>query len=518
MSSAHSTAYSSRRDAPALSRLLGELDPHSVYITAEDAELAEDDLRGSFTGVGIEFIIRNDTLRVQNVISGGPSERAGLQAGDKIVTVDDSVFTGESLTNEIAMHKLKGPKGTEVRLGIVRGLDGQRKEFTVTRDVIETHSISAAYMLDETTGYVKIKNFAENTDKELIIALAQLSMDGFQQLVVDLRGNSGGYLQTAVNIAQQFLPRNRLIVYTEGLHTSRENYRSNGRGSYQYMPLVVLIDEGSASASEILAGAIQDNDRGTIIGRRSFGKGLVQQPIPFTDGSLMRLTIARYYTPSGRCIQKHYTSGVDRDYEEDLLMRYQNGEFFSQDSIHHTGPEFYTHLGRTVYGGGGITPDIFVPQDTTNYTSYYKEALMSGLVLQFCYEYTDQNREKLSEYTDEKSLVKYIKKLNLVEKFAQYADGQGLRRRNLMIQQSRTLLEEFITSRIVYNMLDEQSWMEYLNSNDPVVKEAIRVLKEGKAFPKPDDNDNEAASEGGPVAQNYDYRPTHLRTTLVAKG
>ncbi len=498
--------------------ILGELDPHSVYISAEDAELAEDDLRGSFTGVGIEFIIRNDTLRVQNVISGGPSERAGLQAGDKIVTVDDSVFTGESLTNEIAMHKLKGPKGTEVRLGIVRGLDGQRKEFTVTRDVIETHSISAAYMLDETTGYVKIKNFAENTDKELIIALAQLSMDGFQQLVVDLRGNSGGYLQTAVNIAQQFLPRNRLIVYTEGLHTSRENYRSNGRGSYQYMPLVVLIDEGSASASEILAGAIQDNDRGTIIGRRSFGKGLVQQPIPFTDGSLMRLTIARYYTPSGRCIQKHYTSGVDRDYEEDLLMRYQNGEFFSQDSIHHTGPEFYTHLGRTVYGGGGITPDIFVPQDTTNYTSYYKEALMSGLVLQFCYEYTDQNREKLSEYTDEKSLVKYIKKLNLVEKFAQYADGQGLRRRNLMIQQSRTLLEEFITSRIVYNMLDEQSWMEYLNSNDPVVKEAIRVLKEGKAFPKPDDNDNEAASEGGPVAQNYDYRPTHLRTTLVAKG
>ena len=229
----------------------------------------------------------------------------------------------------------------------------------------------------------------------------------------------------------------------------------------------------------------------------------------------MRLTIARYYTPSGRCIQKPYTSGMDRDYEEDLLMRYQNGEFFSQDSIHQTGPEFYTHIGRTVYGGGGITPDIFVPQDTTHYTSYYKEALMSGLMLQFCYEYTDQNRQKLSEYEDEQALVKYIKKQNIVEKFAQYADGQGLRRRNLMIQQSHSLLEEFITSRLVYNMLDEQSWMQYLNQNDPVVKEAIRVMKEGKAFPKLENNEAESSSSDGPVA--YDYHSTHQRSTLVAR-
>ena len=273
----------------AIPLILSELDPHSVYISTEDVELAEDDLRGSFYGVGIEFIIRNDTLRVQNVISGGPAEQAGLLAGDKIVTVDDSVFTGESLTNEVAMHTLKGPQGTQVRLGVVRGLEGRKHEFTVIRDKIETHSVTAAYMLDEATGYVKIKNFGENTYEELIIALAQLSMEGFNRLVVDLRGNTGGYLQSAVNIAQQFLPRNSLIVYTEGLHYPRDEYRSSGRGSYVYMPLVVLIDEGSASASEILAGAIQDNDRGTIIGRRSFGKGLVQQPIPFTDGSLMRL-------------------------------------------------------------------------------------------------------------------------------------------------------------------------------------------------------------------------------------
>lgn len=464
--------------------ILGELDPHSTYISSDDAVLAEDDLRGSFSGVGIEFVIRNDTLRVQNVISGGPAEQAGLLAGDKIVNVDDSVFTGPELTNEIAMHTLKGPEGTQVRLKVVRGSEREPMEFTVTRGQIETHSVTASYMLDETVGYVKIRNFAENTYGELIIALAQLAMDGFENLIIDLRGNSGGYLQTAVNIAQQFLPRGRLIVYTEGLHFEREDFRSNGRGSFMYMPLVVLIDEGSASASEILAGAIQDNDRGTIVGRRSFGKGLVQQTIPFTDNSLMRLTIARYYTPSGRCIQKPYTSGMDRDYEEDMLLRYQHGEFFSQDSIKHTGPEYHTRIGRTVYGGGGITPDIFVPQDTADYTTYYREAAYSGLILQFCYDYTDQNRQKLNEYPDVASLEKHLKRQNLVEKFAQYADSRGLKRRNLMIQRSHKLLEEFIFSRIIYNMLDEQAWQEYVNRDDPTVLEAMRVLHEGKAFPQ----------------------------------
>jgi len=503
----------------AIPLILGELDPHSVYISANDVQMANDDLRGSFSGVGIEFIIRNDTLRVQNVIAGGPAEQAGLIAGDKIVTVDDSVFTGDSLTNELAMHKLKGPQGTKVKLGVVRFGEKDVQDFIVTRDQIVTHSVSAAYMLDEKTGYVRIKSFSDNTYEEMVVALAQLSMEGFSQLVVDLRGNTGGYLHSAVDIANQFLPRERLIVYTEGRRSPREEYRSNGHGSYKYMPLVVLIDEGSASASEILAGAIQDNDRGTIIGRRSFGKGLVQQPIPFTDNSMMRLTIARYYTPSGRCIQKHYTSGVDRDYEEDLLMRYQHGEFFSQDSIKHTGPEYHTTGGRTVYGGGGITPDIFIPEDTSNYTSYYKEASFSGLIIQFGYEYTDQHRQKLTEYEDEESLVKYLKKQNIVEKFAQYADQKGLKRRNLMIKRSYKLLEEYILSRIVYNMLDEQSWIQFLNREDPAVKEAQKVLNAGEAFPKaPEKSDEEQEEKKDKVAQSYDYRSTHRQHTLLVKA
>ena len=500
----------------AIPLILGELDPHSVYISANDVELANDDLRGSFSGVGIEFIIRNDTLRVQNVISDGPAERAGLIAGDKIVTVDDSVFTGKELTNEVAMHKLKGPQGTQVKLGVVRFGESKVRDFLVTRDQIITHSVTAAYMLDETTGYVKIKNFSDNTYEEMVIALAQLSMDGFERLVIDLRGNTGGYLHSAVDIANQFLPRESLIVYTEGRRSPREEYRSNGHGSYKYMPLVVLIDEGSASASEILAGAIQDNDRGTIIGRRSFGKGLVQQPIPFTDNSMMRLTIARYYTPSGRCIQKPYTSGMDRGYEEDLLMRYQHGEFFSQDSIKHTGPEYYTTGGRVVYGGGGITPDIFVGEDTTDYTSYYKEATYSGLILQFGYDYTDQNRQKLSQYDDEESLVKYLKKQNLVEKFAQYAEKHGLKRRNLMIQKSHHLLESYIYSRVIYNMLSEQAWLQYLNEDDPAIRETLRLFEAGEAFPKsPDLKDAEKKKT---TAKCYDYRGVHQSYVVVARA
>ena len=468
----------------AMPLILGELDPHSVYISAKDVMTANDDLRGSFSGVGIEFTIRNDTLRVQNVIKDGPSEQAGVLAGDKIVMVDDEAFTGSILTNEEAMHRLKGPKGTKVKLGIVRYGETKLRQITVTRGEIPMKSVTAAYMLDDETGYVKIKNFGENTYPEMLVALAELSQEGFQQLVIDLRGNTGGYLQSAVQIANEFLPKNRLIVYTQGRRSPRQDYHSDGRGSYQSMPLVVLIDEGSASASEILAGAIQDNDRGTIIGRRSFGKGLVQQPVEFNDGSMMRLTIARYYSPSGRCIQKPYTSGMDRNYEEDLMMRYQHGEFFSQDSIKHDGPEYHTKNGRVVYGGGGITPDIFVPEDTSNYTSYYKEATMSGLILQFGYDYTDENRAKLNEYDDVLSLSKFLRRQNLVDKFATYADKHGLKRRNLMIQRSFRLLEKFVESRIIYNILDEESWLKYLNRDDAAIKETLRVFKAKESFPK----------------------------------
>ena len=425
----------------AMPQILSELDPHSVYISAKDVQTANDDLRGSFFGVGIEFTIRQDTLRVQNVISNGPAERAGVVAGDKIVEVDDSAFVGKSLTNEEAMHRLKGPKDTKVKLGILRYGEKKLRHVVVTRGEIPMKSVTAAYMLDGKTGYIKIKNFGEKTYPELLIALARLGQEGFENLAIDLRGNTGGYLASAVQMANQFLPKGRLIVYTEGRKSPRQEYRSDGRGSYQQIPLVVLIDEASASASEIFAGAIQDNDRGTVIGRRSFGKGLVQQPIEFGDHSVIRLTIARYYSPSGRCIQKPYTSGQDKDYEEDILMRYQHGEFFSGDSIKHTGPEYHTTNGRVVYGGGGITPDIFVGEDTIGVTSYYKEASMTGLILQFAYSYVDANRQKLAAYTDSKSLADYLKKQNLVEQFAAYADKNGLKRRNLMIQKSHSLLD-----------------------------------------------------------------------------
>jgi carboxyl-terminal processing protease len=499
----------------AVPQILAELDPHSTYISAKDVQMANDDLRGSFSGVGIEFTIRNDTLRVQNVISDGPAEQAGVLAGDKIVEVDDSAFTGKTLTNDVAMHRLKGPKDTKVKLGILRYGETSLRHITVTRGEIPMKSVTAAYMLDENTGYVKIKNFGENTYNELLVALAQLAMDGFQQLTIDLRGNTGGYLQSAVQIANEFLPKNKLIVYTEGRRSPREEYRSDGRGSYKQMPLVILIDEGSASASEILAGAIQDNDRGTVIGRRSFGKGLVQKPVEFGDGSMMRLTIARYYTPSGRCIQKPYVNGMDKNYEEDLLTRYQHGEFFSQDSIKHEGPEYHTQNGRVVYGGGGITPDIFVPEDTTDYTSYYKEASMSGLILQFGYDYTDQNRSTLKNYDDEASLLKHIKKQNLVEQFAQYAEKRGLRRRNLMIQKSRRLLEQYIYSRVIYNMLDEQSWLQYLNDDDPAIRETLRLFEAGEAFPKAPDL---APKKTKTTAKCYDYRAVHKSFVVVARA
>ena len=465
----------------AMPQILAELDPHSVYITARDGQIANDDLRGSFSGIGIEFTIRQDTIRVQNVISNGPAERAGMLAGDKIVEVDDSVFVGKKVTNEEAMHRLKGPKDTKVKLGIIRYGEKSVRHVTVTRGEIPTKSVTACYMLDDESGYIRMKNFGENTYPELLIALATLSQKHFQNLVVDLRGNTGGYLESAVQIANEFLAKGQLIVYTEGRRYPRQEYRADGRGSYQRIPLVVLVDESSASASEILAGSIQDNDRGTIVGRRSFGKGLVQKPMEFSDHSMIRLTIARYYTPSGRCIQKPYADG--EDYDGDWIHRYQHGEFFSQDSIKHTGPAYHTNNGRTVYGGGGITPDIFIPEDTIGITSYYKEASMTGLILQFAYNYTDENRAKLSKMTDVWEMERYLKSQNTVEKFVAFADKNGLKRRNLMIQKSHKLLERFVNSRIIYNILNDEAWTEYLNHDDPVILESLRIFKEGAAFP-----------------------------------
>lgn len=468
----------------AIPQILGELDPHSEYISAKNVESTTDNLKGSFSGVGIEFTIRQDTIHVQNVIKNGPAERAGVLAGDKIVSIDDKPFVGKEVTNEEAMHRLKGAKDTKVKIGVVRYGHKKPVYMTITRGEIPTKSVTSVYMLDDETGYIKIKNFGEKTYTELLIALAQLSEENFSNLVIDLRFNKGGYLQSAVQMANEFLPKGKIIVYTEGRKSPRQDYISNGHGSYQDIPLIVLINEGSASASEIFAGAIQDNDRGTIIGRRSFGKGLVQQQIGFPDGSLIRLTIARYYTPSGRCIQKPYTMGGDRKYELDLITRYQHGEYFYQDSIKHTGPAYHTALGRSVYGGGGITPDIFIPEDTLGITSYYKEAAMNGLILQFAYTYTDDNRQKMQKFEEMLELVNYLKKQNTVDQFANYANSHGLQRRNLMIQKSHSLLERDINSSIIYNMLDEQAWTQYVNQDDRVIKAALEVFRKGEAFPK----------------------------------
>jgi carboxyl-terminal processing protease len=472
----------------AIPQILAELDPHSVYISAKDVETANNDLKSSFSGIGIEFVIRQDTIQVQNVIKNGPAERAGLLAGDKIVAIDGRPFVGQQVTTEESTHRLMGPKGTKVRVGVMRFGDKSVKDFTITRDYIQTKSITATYMLNDSIGYMRIKSFGEATYTEMLASLAQLNSEGMKGLVIDLRDNGGGYLQAAVNMANEFLPKNRLIVYTQGRKSPRTDYTSDGRGNFQNLPLVVLINEGSASSSEIFSGAMQDNDRATIVGRRSFGKGLVQQQIGFPDGSMIRLTVARYYTPSGRCIQKPYQPGDDADYEADLLNRYQHGEYFSQDSIKQTGPAYHTSLGRVVYGGGGIMPDVFVPEDTTNFTSYYKQAMMSGLMLQYAFIYTDANRPKLNEYTEMKPLANYLKQQGLVDKFVDYANQNGLKRRNLMVMKSRSLLEQFLDSRIIYNILDEQAWNEFVNADDPTIQAALRVFQTGNFPKRPADN------------------------------
>lgn len=468
----------------AIPQILAELDPHSVYIPAADVEKATDELKGSFTGVGIEFTIRQDTIHVQNVIKNGPAEKAGIIAGDMIIAVDGKKFVGKIVTEDEAKHRLLGQKGTKVKITVKRFGHAKPITYTVTRGEIPTKTITATYMLDENTGYIKVNSFGEKTYPELLIALADLSQQGFSNLVIDLRDNVGGYMQSAVQMANEFLPKGKLIVYMEGRKQPRKEFRTDGHGAYQKIPLVILINEETASAAEIFSGAMQDNDRATIIGRRSFGKGLVQQQIPFPDGSMIRLTIARYYTPSGRCIQKPYVNGEDENYAQDLLTRYQRGEYFSQDSIKHTGPAYHTGLGRIVYGGGGITPDIFVAEDTANVTSYYKQAILSGLILQYAYTYTDNNRAKMKQFQKMLDLAKYLEKQNLVGDFVDYADHRGLQRRNLLIRKSYTLLDRFINSRIIYNMLDEQALYEYLNQDDPAITMALKVFRDHAAFPK----------------------------------
>lgn len=470
----------------AVPEILSKLDPHSAYIPARDAQAANEDLKGSFSGIGISFRMEKDTVTVMSVIHGGPAEKVGILAGDRIVTANGQDLCKMESTN--VMKHLKGERDSEVKLEVIRHGHKEKLIFVVIRGDIPIESIDATYMMDNNIGYIRVKSFGDQTYTEMLYALANLHVRGMNSLIVDLRGNRGGYMHTAIQMVNEFLPKDRLIVYTEGRSVEREDYFSNGHGSFQQIPLVVLIDEMSASSSEIFAGAIQDNDRGTVIGRRSFGKGLVQQGLDFNDGSIVRLTIARYHTPSGRCIQKPYVKGHGEDYENELMMRYERGEFYSEDSIRQGGEQYYTTQGRIVYGGGGIRPDIFVPDDSTGVTSYYKAAAFSGLIAQFCFEVVDQNREVLNSLPTLEEKVEWMDRQNMLESFARYGQKHSLPRRNLMMQKSQKLFRRSIYSGIIYNSSDMNDYLKFLNQDDPAILCSIQVILDGITIPRNNQN------------------------------
>ena len=467
----------------AIRGMLEELDPHSTYSTREETLETQEVMQGSFSGIGIQFNMQKDTLYVIQTIAGGPSEKVGILPGDRFIAVDDTVIAGKKMKNTAIMKMLRGKKGTKVDVTVVRRGTAEPLQFRITRDDIPVNSIDAVYMLDKTTGYIRITNFGETTYSEFLAALARLNHDGFRSLVLDLRGNLGGYMAPAVQIANEFLPKGRLILYTEGHRSPRKEYMSDGRGTYQSLPLVVLIDEGTASASEILAGAVQDNDRGTVVGRRSFGKGLVQEPIEFSDGSMLRLTIARYYTPSGRCLQKPYVPGDEEAYENDLFERAVHGEYFSRDSIKTEGKAYKTVGGRTVYGGGGIIPDIFIPRDTLGMTSYFKEAYLRGLLYLFACDFVDDHRTDLRNCATVDDVVAYLDRRDVPQAFAAYGERHGLKRRNLMLRTSYDLFVNYIYGYIVDQLLGEAASAEYINRTDPAVQQALDVIRERRTFP-----------------------------------
>lgn len=466
-------------------KVLTELDPHSVYIPLEEVEATNSELESSFSGIGIRFTIQEDTINISEVIRNGPSEKAGLLAGDRIIKVNDTLFVGKGVcTNDKAMKKLKGPKGSFVKLAIQRYGEPDLLDFTIRRDQIPVESIEAYYLINNKWGYIQVERFAENTYAEFIQAMIQLAYANAQGFIIDLRGNGGGYMGIALEMANQFLSEGDVIVYTEGTNSPKTIERANGYGVFKDVPLVVLVDETSASASEIIAGTIQDNDRGTVIGRRSFGKGLVQQPVMLSDNSMMRLTIARYHTPSGRCIQKPYSKGDREDYDMDLVDRYNRGEFFSQDSIHQNEELIYkTKNGRTVYGGGGIMPDIFVSSDTTDVTTYLNELFLRGLISQFTLKYSNNNRHNLSDYNSYETLTAHLEKLQLIDTFVKFAAEKGVTANDEELEKSRELLKRSLYSNITYQLLGMCEHVKFINQSDSTVLKAIEVLENGQAFP-----------------------------------
>lgn len=465
------------------SGLMAMLDPHSVYIPAADVEAVTDELEGSFSGVGVSFQIISDTVNIIEIVPGGPGEAVGLKPGDKILQADGEDLTGPNATNENVYKNLRGPKDTKVQLTVKRSNSSKPLEFTVTRGDVPQTSVDARYMISNDIGYIKVSKFARTTYDEFANALQLLAAKGAEKFVIDLRGNSGGYMDQAVLMVNEFLPPDRMIVYTKGKNPVNESFLvSNGGGHYLDNEIVVLTDEFSASASEIFAGAIQDNDRGLVIGRRTFGKGLVQNQLPLPDNSAVRLTVARYYTPSGRSIQKDYKLGDGKDYDQDLSKRYSHGEFYNADSIKlDKTKEFLTVGGRPVYGGGGIMPDIFVPEDTTGITSYYINVSNAGLIQQYAYDYAEKNRKSLAS---SKTLKQFLSKLpdndELLQNFVDFAASRGVPARWYYINQSRDLILHNLKAVIARDALGYSMFVEMLNSDDSTVGRAVDALKAGE--------------------------------------
>ena len=500
-------------------KIFSELDPHSVYISAEDASIVNEDLEGSFSGIGVSFNMQTDTILVISVISGGPAEKAGLLPFDRIITINDSIYSGNSTSQAKIMRTLRGAKNSTVKLGVKRGDTPDLLYFDVTRGDVPVNSVDVSYEVSKGVGYIKVSKFGRTTYNEFITAIAKLKEAGCNSFVIDLRGNTGGYMDAAINMVNEFMPEGRLIVYTEGKAFPRNDVYTNGTGTCKEAPIVVLTDEFSASASEIFSGAIQDNDRGLIVGRRTYGKGLVQSPIKLSDGSEIRLTIARYYTPSGRSIQKDYKMGDSADYDQDLYNRFIHGEFDSADSIKNTHTEkYHTMIGRTVYGGGGIMPDIFIPRDTSGITTYFSSIVNSGTLYLYALEYSDKNREKLSSFTTYQDLYKYLQSQPLLYDFTNFAASKGIKKRPTLINISGKLIENQLQAYIVRNFFDEAGFYPIFLKDDPTLLRAIQIINEGKSVPTIDkENANKGIADSQTTAsKRYSLTKEIVREDYIA--
>ena len=466
----------------AIPNIISELDPHSIYIPAGDLGKINEDMEGHFAGVGIETFVHLDTLVIIYMAQGGPAQQAGLLSGDRIVTVNDSVFAGKSFSQDKILNTLRGEIGTTVKIGIVREGAKDVQNYSIVRNYIPITTVKASYQVAEGIGLIKIfDKFSHTTHDEFIKAIAELLNAGCQSFIIDLRMNGGGSFDAAVNICNEFLPEGRSIVYTEGKSFPRENATSNGLGTLQDNPIVILMDEASASASEIVAGAIQDNDRGLIIGRRSFGKGLVQNQIELSDGSAFRLTIARYYTPSGRNIQRRYTLGHADEYNQDWINRLSNGEEFHENSaVADTSLLYYTLNGRKVYGGGGIMPDIFVPLDTSELTSYYIHLENKNIFRQFACEYTDMNRSKLSEFKDYQSMWEYLKMQPVLDEIVNFATARRVKPKTTLINISANYILNTTYAHILQNFFGEEVFFIVYMSRDKDIQKAVEILQKGQ--------------------------------------